>query len=97
MAALFGERKTHSVIEMLKQIDKLENVPLFLELVKNKKTDASSLAGSAVKKAASSKPLRLMGFGHRIYKTHDPRVKIVKRLALEVAFFYLGASINFVN
>jgi citrate synthase len=27
---------------------------------------------------------RLMGFGHRIYKSYDPRAKIVKRLAYEV-------------
>ena len=25
-----------------------------------------------------------MGFGHRIYKSYDPRAKIVKRLAYEV-------------
>jgi len=25
-------------------------------------------------------PLRLMGFGHRVYKTYDPRAKIMKRL-----------------
>ncbi|HXZ88451.1 MAG TPA: citrate synthase [Candidatus Binataceae bacterium] len=27
---------------------------------------------------------RLMGFGHRIYKSYDPRAKIIKRLAYEV-------------
>jgi citrate synthase len=27
---------------------------------------------------------RLMGFGHRIYKSYDPRAKIVKRIAYEV-------------
>src|SRR5205823_12411843 len=27
---------------------------------------------------------RLMGFGHRVYKSYDPRAKIVKRLADEV-------------
>ena len=27
-----------------------------------------------------SDPLRLMGFGHRVYKTYDPRAKIMKRL-----------------
>ena len=25
-----------------------------------------------------------MGFGHRVYKSYDPRAKIVKRLAYEV-------------
>jgi citrate synthase len=28
--------------------------------------------------------LRLMGFGHRVYKSYDPRAKIVKQLANEV-------------
>jgi len=27
---------------------------------------------------------RLMGFGHRVYKSYDPRAKIVKKLAVEV-------------
>jgi citrate synthase len=26
-------------------------------------------------------PFRLMGFGHRVYKTYDPRAKIMKRMA----------------
>jgi len=28
--------------------------------------------------------VRLMGFGHRVYKTYDPRAKIIKRIAEEV-------------
>ncbi len=28
--------------------------------------------------------LRLMGFGHRVYKTHDPRARIIKQVAEEV-------------
>ena len=32
----------------------------------------------------SGKGNRLMGFGHRVYKSYDPRAKIVKRLADEV-------------
>ncbi len=27
---------------------------------------------------------KLMGFGHRVYKNHDPRAKIIKRTAMEV-------------
>jgi citrate synthase len=27
---------------------------------------------------------RLMGFGHRVYKNHDPRARIIKRLAEQV-------------
>src|SRR5207249_34568 len=32
----------------------------------------------------SGKGSRLMGFGHRVYKSYDPRAKIVKKLADEV-------------
>ena len=28
-----------------------------------------------------SDPFRLMGFGHRVYKTYDPRAKIMKKMA----------------
>jgi citrate synthase len=35
----------------------------------------------AVKKAKDkSDPFRLMGFGHRVYKTYDPRAKIMKKM-----------------
>jgi len=39
--------------------------------------------GKAVE-AAKSGGDRLMGFGHRVYKSYDPRAKIVKRIAAEV-------------
>jgi citrate synthase len=81
--ALFGERKSSAVIGMLKQIGKVENIQVFLSLVKRKQPTSSS----SVNIAASGKrpsPTRLMGFGHRIYKTADPRVKLCKDLALEV-------------
>jgi citrate synthase len=29
-------------------------------------------------------PFRLMGFGHRVYKTYDPRAKIMKKMADKV-------------
>jgi citrate synthase len=36
----------------------------------------------AVERAKDRKdPFRLMGFGHRIYKTYDPRAKIMKKMA----------------
>ena len=35
-------------------------------------------------KTVKSGSRRLMGFGHRIYKSYDPRAKIVKRMAYEV-------------
>ena len=35
----------------------------------------------AVKKAKDKNdPFRLMGFGHRVYKTYDPRAKIMKKM-----------------
>jgi citrate synthase len=36
----------------------------------------------AVKDGAGEK--RLMGFGHRVYKSYDPRAKVIKRVADEV-------------
>ena len=39
----------------------------------------------AVRKAKDKNdPFRLSGFGHRVYKTFDPRAKIAKRICLEV-------------
>jgi citrate synthase len=35
-------------------------------------------------KRAKAGELRLMGFGHRVYKNYDPRAKIIKKLAYEV-------------
>eukprot|EP01027_Heterolobosea_sp_BB2_P015073 GEZU01021596.1.p1 GENE.GEZU01021596.1~~GEZU01021596.1.p1 ORF type:complete len:464 (+),score=160.99 GEZU01021596.1:435-1826(+) len=59
-----------AVLQMLESIGKKENIPKFIEDVKNKKA-------------------MLMGFGHRIYKSYDPRAKIVKQLAEQV-FALLG-------
>ncbi len=36
-----------------------------------------------VKKVKSGE-VRLMGFGHRVYKNYDPRAKIIKKMAYEV-------------
>ena len=35
-------------------------------------------------KRAKTGEVRLMGFGHRVYKNYDPRAKIIKRIAYEV-------------
>jgi citrate synthase len=35
--------------------------------------------------------MRLMGFGHRVYKNYDPRAKIIKQIAREV-FEVTGSS-----
>src|SRR4249919_2998713 len=37
-----------------------------------------------INEVKSGKGSRLMGFGHRVYKSYDPRAKIVKKLADEV-------------
>ncbi len=48
-----------------------------LEDIKNNGGDFSR----AVKKAKDKNdPFRLMGFGHRVYKTYDPRAKIMKKM-----------------
>ncbi len=39
---------------------------------------------SFVKRAKEDRSVRLMGFGHRVYKNYDPRAKVIKRLADEV-------------
>jgi citrate synthase len=67
-AALYGPRHggaNEAVIRMLTEIGSLENVPSFVEAVKQ---------GHG----------RLQGFGHRVYKSYDPRAKIIKRTAEEV-------------
>jgi citrate synthase len=37
-----------------------------------------------IKRVKAGEGVRLMGFGHRIYKNYDPRAKIIKQLAYEV-------------
>jgi citrate synthase len=37
-----------------------------------------------IKRVKSGEGVRLMGFGHRVYKSYDPRAKIIKRTADEV-------------
>ena len=70
MASLWGHAHggaDEEVIKMFEKIGSVENIPAFLEGVKQKK-------------------YLLMGFGHRIYKTYDPRGVIVKQLLREVEF-----------
>jgi citrate synthase len=68
-AALYGPRHggaNEAVIRMLTEIGSIENVPAFVDSVKQ------GTGG------------RLQGFGHRVYKSYDPRAKIIKRTADEV-------------
>ena len=44
-----------------------------------------SKVGEFIKKVKDkSSHVRLMGFGHRVYKNHDPRAKIIKKMADQV-------------
>lgn len=56
-----------AVLKMLDQIGCKENIPQFIEDVKNKKDG-----------------VRLMGFGHRVYKNFDPRATYMRELCKEV-------------
>ena len=67
IAALYGPLHggaNEAVLQMLDHIGDVENVPAFVEAVKD---------GSA--------GTRLMGFGHRVYKSYDPRAKLIKQVA----------------
>ncbi|KAJ3323605.1 hypothetical protein HDV06_001629 [Boothiomyces sp. JEL0866] len=85
--ALFGERKSTEVVDMLKKIGKVENIDSFLNSIKL--SSRSSILASG--ETPNSKSSRLMGFGHRIYKNCDPRVKIFKKLTLQL-YDILGCS-----
>ena len=68
VAALYGPLHggaNEAVLRMLRRIETVENVPDFLEGVKNREE-------------------RLMGFGHRVYKNHDPRARIIEHHMDEV-------------
>ena len=64
-AALYGPLHggaNEAVLRMLTKIGSADNVPAFVESVKN---------GEG----------RLMGFGHRVYKSYDPRARVIKATA----------------
>ena len=67
IAALWGPLHggaNQAVIEMLSDIEK-----------------SGGNLNNAIKRAKDKNdPFRLMGFGHRIYKTYDPRAKIIKKM-----------------
>ena len=64
IAALWGPAHggaNEAVLKMLDEIGSVENVPAFMEKVKDKNSN-----------------VRLMGFGHRVYKNFDPRAQIIR-------------------
>jgi citrate synthase len=63
-----------AALNMLKEIGKVENIPAFIDKVKDKSSN-----------------VRLMGFGHRVYKNYDPRAIIMQKTAYEV-FDALGVA-----
>src|SRR6195952_4796394 len=56
-----------AALNMLKEIGSVENIPAFIEKVKDKNSG-----------------VKLMGFGHRVYKNFDPRAKIMQKTVREV-------------
>ena len=69
VAALFGPLHGGANEQVLRMINEIGSV-------KN--------VGKFIETVKSGEGGRLMGFGHRVYKSYDPRAKIVKKLADEV-------------
>ncbi len=70
VSALWGPAHggaNEAVLEMLESIGSVDNIPKFLEKVKDKASN-----------------VRLMGFGHRVYKNFDPRAKIIREMCHKV-------------
>ncbi len=70
IASLWGPAHggaNEAVLKMLGEIGHKDNIPAFIEKVKDKNSG-----------------VRLMGFGHRVYKNYDPRAKIMERTCHEV-------------
>lgn len=70
IAALWGPAHggaNEAVLKMLNAIGRKENIPTFIEKVKDKNSE-----------------VRLMGFGHRVYKNFDPRAQIMQSTCYEV-------------
>jgi citrate synthase len=56
-----------AALQMLKEIGSVDNIPAFIEKVKDKNSG-----------------VKLMGFGHRVYKNFDPRAKLMRETCHEV-------------
>jgi citrate synthase len=81
LAALKGPRHggaNEDVIELIEEIGAPDNAEAFA-------TDRLSRYKSATREERANPSLRFPGFGHAVYKTWDPRARILKKLAGEVA------------
>src|SRR5439155_16131228 len=75
VAALYGPLHGGANEAVLKMLEEIGSKDRIPEVIKQVK------AGEKL----------LMGFGHRVYKSYDPRAKVIKRLADEV-FAYTGRN-----
>jgi len=50
-----------------------------IEMLTKIKEDGGNVAKAVERAKDKNDPFRLMGFGHRVYKTYDPRAKIMKK------------------
>lgn len=66
--ALYGPRHGGANEAVLRMLEKISSVENIPKFVE----------------AVKTKKVRLMGFGHRVYKNYDPRAKIVKQVAEQV-------------
>lgn len=64
---------------------------LVLEMLERIRAEGGDVDAFVKKVKNHTGGVRLMGFGHRVYKNYDPRAKIVKRIADEI-LYKLGAN-----
>ncbi|MGA9311052.1 MAG: citrate synthase [Pseudonocardiaceae bacterium] len=57
---------------------------LVLEMLERIRADGGDVDAFVTKVKKHERGVRLMGFGHRVYKNYDPRAKIVKKTADEI-------------
>ena len=70
IAALYGPLHGGANEQVLRMLEEIGTKDKIPEFIKDVKTSGGEV--------------RLMGFGHRVYKNYDPRAKIIKRMADQV-------------
>jgi citrate synthase len=55
-----------------------------IEMLTNIQNDGGNCAKVVQRAKDKNDPFRLMGFGHRVYKTYDPRARIMKKMCDEL-------------